>query len=302
VAPQPFDAGRLAPVGLVALIVLDLFSIGSRSTNFVPDRPENRPQPLIANYLQTPPTTTWRVDGAAGLRGYSLYYGVPDIYSNSPLSLLSMAELRRIPVDRFWEVLAVRYVTLVDVAPPASVSTIPLATFQINDGQPYVLYELADPRPFAHLVYDYRSAGSPEFARQIMADSRVDLRSMAVTIEPLPFELPVTRPADAQVSDFLMATPEHLSMRVSTSENALLTLSIPNYPGWEVTIDSRPVRIVDTYAGLIGIPIPAGDNQLVRVDFVPGWVITGGTISAVTLLGILVAALLITLTRRSIGH
>lgn len=284
--------GRLGPVVLVALIVLDLFSIGMRSTNFVPDRPENRPKPLPANYLQTPPTTTWRVDGAAGLRGYSMYYGVPDIYGNSPLSLLSMEELRRIPVDRFWEVLAVRYVTLVDVAPPESVPTTPLATLQDNDGQPYVLYEIVDPRPFAHLVYDYRAAGSPEFARQIMADSRVDLREMAVTINPLPFDLPGTRPADGEVSDFSMSTPEHLSMIVSTSENALLTLSLPNYPGWQVTVDGQPVEIADTYAGLIGIPVQAGDNQVVRVDFVPRLVIIGGVISAVTLLAMLIAALL----------
>ncbi|MBN1430488.1 MAG: YfhO family protein [Anaerolineae bacterium] len=284
--------GRMAPAGLVVLIVLDLFTVGTRSTNFVPDRPENRPQPLSASYLQTPPTTTWRVDGAAGLRGYSMYYGVPDIYGNSPLSLLSTTELRRLPVDRFWEVLAVRYVTLVDVAPPEAASTEPLATLQNNDGQAYVLYELTDPRPFAHLVYDYRAAGSPEFARQIMADSLVDLRELAVTIDPLPFELPGARPADGAVSDFSMAAPEHLSMTVSTSENTLLTLSIPNYPGWQATVDGQPVGILDTYAGLIGIPIQAGDHQVVRVDFVPRLVFVGGVVTAATLLAMLIAALL----------
>ncbi|MBN1311114.1 MAG: YfhO family protein [Anaerolineae bacterium] len=283
--------GPLVPVTLVALIVLDLFSIGTRSTNFVPDRPENRPIPLAANYLQTPPTTTWRVDGAAGLRGYSIYYRVPDIYGNSPLSLLSTTELRRIPVDRFWEVLSVRYATLVDVAPPQSTSTAPLATLQNNDGQSYVLYELTDPRPFAHLVYDYRTAGNQGFARQMMADPSVNLRETAITTHPLPFELSGTRPADGKISDFHMPTPEHIEMTISTSEDALLTLSIPNYPGWQAAIDGHPVEIVDTYAGLIGVPIQAGNGQIVQVDFVPRLVIIGGIVSGGTLLGMIVIAL-----------
>jgi hypothetical protein len=282
--------GRLSTATLIALVVLDLFSLGVRSTNFLPDRPENRPRPLVANYLQTPPTTTWRVDGAAGLRGYSMYYGVPDIYGNSPLSLLSTTELRHIPVDRFWEVLSVRYVTLTDVAPPESASAVPLATLQNNDDQSYVLYELTDPRPFAHMVYDYRAAGSPEFARQMMADPNVDLREMAITIHTLPFELPGARPSDGKIRDFHMLTPEHIELTISTSENALLTLSIPNYPGWQATVDGQPVDIVDTYAGLIGVPISAGTGQLVRVDFVPQLVIIGGVISGSTLLGMIVLA------------
>lgn len=279
---------------LAAFVVVDLFTVGMQSSSYQPDIPENRvrvPQGIEV-YRPSGPIT-YHVDGAAGLLGYGEYFRVPDIYGTGPFELDSIHQLRKIPVDRFWEVLSVRYAMLADVAPPASTPTTPMATFINSAGQPYVLYELVNPRPFAHLVYDYRAAdGSPEFARQIMADSRVDLREMAVTTEPLPFNLPGTRPADGTVSDFSRPTPEHLSMTVSTSENTLLTLAVPNYPGWQATVDGQPVAIVDTYAGLIGIPIRAGDNQAVQVDFVPRLVIAGGIISAVTLLAILAAALL----------
>jgi hypothetical protein len=40
---------------------------------------------------------------------------------------------------------------------------------------------------------------------------------------------------------------------------------------------------VDTYAGLIGIPIQAGANQKVTLRFAPRSVIAGGIISAVAL-------------------
>lgn len=291
-APR-LSGGQVGGV-LLALLVLNLFSIGINSTNFVPDVPESRvqlPEPLAA--LPVPVTDiTWRVDGAVGLQDYAVYFRIPDLYGTGPLSLAAIEELRQLPVDRFWEVLAARYVTAVDDPPPGVPLTL-LAEATNPAGQPYRLFELTDPRPLAHLVYDYREAsGSPAFARQIMADARVNLREMAVTLAPLPFALPVTRPAVSQVSDFQMETPERITMTVTTGADALLTVAIPGYPGWQAQVNGQPVNIVDVYAGLIGIPIRAGAGQPVVLEFAPPTVYTGALISGVTLLLVMVISVI----------
>ncbi|GAB4522490.1 MAG: hypothetical protein OHK0046_35100 [Anaerolineae bacterium] len=278
-------------VPLILLVVVDVFTVGTRSENFLPDTPENRVTLLPAlRDLQTPPdAVAWRVDGAAGLQGNGVLFSVPDIYGTGPFSLATIEELRRIPVDRFWEVLAVRYVTAID-EPPVAVVPMELLAYDVNyTGEEYRLFELVDPRPMAHLVYDYRDAqNSAEFARQIMADNRVNLREMAVTLTPLPFELPGARPDLAEVRDYQSTTPEDITMTVSTSENALLTVAIVNYPGWRAAVNGEQVEIVDTYAGLIGIPIPAGENQQVRLTFAPQSVQLGALLTLITGIGIVV--------------
>ncbi|MBN2305577.1 MAG: YfhO family protein [Anaerolineae bacterium] len=279
------------PAALVALIVLDLFSFGTNSRNFIEDIPANRtPEPAFLDVLSVPPENVqWRVDGAAGIQTYGTFWRIPDIYGTGPFALASMDKLRQIPVDRFWEVLAVRYATLLTDTPelPAGVPLTEIGTGTNISGQSYTLYELDDPRPLAHLVYDVRVApDNAEFARQIMADSRVDLREMAVTTEPLPFELSGARPANTNVSPVYRPRPEWIELRVSTPENALLTMAIANYPGWVAKVDGKPVDIIDTYAGLIGIPIQPGNDQRVALEFRPTSILVGGAISILALIGL----------------
>ncbi len=297
------SAWHMAPAGalLAALLVVDLFTVGTRSDNFEPDVPANHIRmpadmaPLQVNNMDV----QFHVDGAVGLNGYGTLLRIPDIYGTGPVELDAIARLLTIPVDRFWEVLAVRYVGIpLDSGFPPGVEAQLMGTFQNFKGDYYILAELQDPRPFAWLVYDYRAAGSEEFARQIMADPDIKLRRTAVTLYPLPFELPGHRPDGAQVSDFHMLTPEHLTMRVTTSDNALLTIATMNYPGWVATVDGKRVPIVDTYAGLIGVPITPGSDQIVELRYVPVRVIVGGAISAATLLGVIALAVVVVVRER----
>jgi hypothetical protein len=276
-------------IPLVALLVVDLFTIGSRSTNYVPDTPENRVQldNSLQPYITDENNIRWRVDGASGLQGDGVYHRISDIYGTGPFTLASMELLRQIPVDRFWEVLSVRYITSIDPVP----ETIPLSLLAYGrnpSGEEFQVLEILDPRPMAQLVYDYRHAeGSAEFARQIMSDPRIDLREMAVTVNPLPFELPVDHPEVSRIDSFEYLQPEHLVTRVSTGADALLTVSMVNYPGWQAEVNGQPVEIVDVYAGLIGIPLRAGEDQEVILLFRPTSLRNGALISGITMIGIL---------------
>jgi hypothetical protein len=267
---------------LLMLITVDLFTIGTRSDNFLPATPENLvPAPVMLEGMQVddPTAIRWRVDGAIGLQDYGTYWRIPDIYGTSPLFLRSVDELRQIPDDRVWEVFAVRYVTTSD-EPPAGLDIELLAYGQNQDGEEYRLFELTDPRPLAHLVYQHTLGHNNEFTRTIMSDEQINLREVAVTNVELPFELPGERPENAAVEDMHFNSPEDMRMTVFTPQNGLLTIAIPNYPGWRASVNGESVEIIDTYAGLIGIPIEGHEEaQSVRLKFRPRSVIWGGLIS-----------------------
>ncbi|MCS6835456.1 MAG: YfhO family protein [Anaerolineae bacterium] len=268
---------------LLGLIVLDLFTFGTRSPNFVPNDSRHAPHiPGIFAPLATPiEDIRWRVDGASGLRGYAVLAQVPDIYGTGPISLESIASLRTLPVDRMWEVLSVRYVSTSDTM-PQGLAFRELAQ-DVNDvGEVFRLYELLDPRPLAHLVYDARTAlDNPLFARQIMSDPRVNLREMAVTLAPIPLDLPVTPPELREVTA-LETGPERWSMRVATGANALLTVSLPYYNGWRASIDGQDVPIIPTYVGLISVPLRPGEHDVV-LEFSSPTAQLGVTISGLAL-------------------
>jgi hypothetical protein len=288
------DPRLIASAALLALIVFDLFTVNTRSSNFVPDTPENRvrlPPALEVTRVSVPGDIRWRVDGAAGLLGYGTYWRIPDIYGTGPFVLAATDDLRAIPVDRLWEVFAVRYVTAIDEPPDPQ--AVELLAYDVNNaGQEFRLFEIVDPRPIAHLVYDVRDAqGSREFARQIMADPHVDLREMAILTQPQPLDLPTERPENAAVTDFRMVTPERVEVAVSTPDNALLTVAIPHHPGWRADINGERAPIYDNYAGLMAIPVAPGADQAVTLTFRPPSVILGAAISLLALISM--AALVI---------
>lgn len=278
---------------IIALIVIDLFSFSPRWGNFVPQSDSAQPITPQPEALRSPGSITWHVDGSGGVQGRSTLYRIPDIYGNTPLQLESTTQLYTLPVDRFWELLSVRYLTLAGTLPPDTVSATALGTYANYDGAEYISFEIQDPRPFAWLVYDFREAsGSPDFARQIIADPRINLREIAVTLYPPPLALPGQRPALSAISDFRMVTPERIEMMVSTGDNALLTLALPKYPGWRATINGQPAPIIDAYAGLTAVPIPAGENQKVVVEFFPIIQVVGGALSALSVSGLIGYALI----------
>lgn len=281
-------ASRAIPLALIALLAFDLVLQTRQSIPYIADSPENRIvlAPVLEQTQVLDPTQiTGRVDGAVGLRDDALRFRIPNIYHAGPLSIANIENLRStiVPVDRFWEVLSVRYATLsIDKDPPPEWNLIPLGEGINSVGDPFRLFELPDPRPLALLIYDSRDAGgSTSFAREIMADNRINLRQIAITTLPLDMPLPRARPTLSEISDLQFQSPEALSLRVSTETNALLSLSIPRYPGWQAWLNGTPTETVEIYAGLIGIPLDAGTNQHIELKFSSRFMVGGILISVV---------------------
>ncbi len=279
--------GPLIAAALVGLIVLDLFSFGMKSPNFVPDRPENRVQPPdFLDVLSVPyDSVQWHVDGGVGIQTYGTYWRIPDIYGTVPFALESMDRLRGLRVDARWEVFAVRYATMFEDL-PGGVALTSLGTGTNLDGRSYTLYELDDPRPFAHLVFDAVRVEDDDAARAFMNLDWANLRERAVVTRDLPVTLPGARPDGARVEAFSMTQPEYLEMDVTTPEPALLTLPVAYYPGWRATINGQKAERVEVYAGLTGIVVPPGERMRVVLEYRPISVLGGAAISAVTLLAV----------------
>lgn len=79
-------------------------------------------------------------------------------------------------------------------------------------------------------------------------------------------------------------------MHVTTSSNAILSLSHPDYPGWQATLDDQPTEILRAYGTFSAIAVPAGDH-IIQLSYNPlsyriGVIISLITWSGITLLSI----------------
>ena len=76
----------------------------------------------------------------------------------------------------------------------------------------------------------------------------------------------------------------------------MLSLSVPDYPGWEAQLNGEPVEIIRAYAALMAIEVPAGQHRI-TLTFAPLTYAVGAVISALTWLG--AALLWLSALRRS---
>jgi hypothetical protein len=258
-------ASRLFPGLLIALMAFDLFTINmDASHNYDPVPPDEQisliAPPLVAT-VQNDQDGIFRVDGFRGLTdNYASLYRVLDMRGISPLFLdgpFQIIEPEKInPLA--WELFAVRYVFSDWQSLPAASEII--ATGEDRYG-PVNLHRLADPRPFAHLVYDAVVLDSDDFARALLRDPSFDPRHTVILNQPPSVELPSTAPESdrAVVTHF---APEQISIDVSTPENAILTLAHPDYPGWQAAVDGEPAHTMRAYGALTSISVPAGQHRI----------------------------------------
>ena len=287
---------------LLALLVFELFSVNMDSDRVYDPIPPTeqlsmQPPPLVARALADP-NVPFRVDGFRGLTdNYGSLYGLADMRGISPLFLdgpFQIIEPEKINPTA-WELFAVRYVY-------SDWEQLPVASEIVGRGTdrygPVNLHRLADPRPYAHLVYQAEVVDSDAFARALLADPNFNPRASTILDAAPGVNLPSIAPAgaSAQVTDF---APEAFTVVVDTPENAILTLAHPAYPGWQARLDGQPVPILRAYGGLSAVAVPAGSHTISMV-FTPQSFAIGAALSLVTwaALGILAAVLVVIRVRR----
>lgn len=218
----------------------------------------------------------------AGGNSAASVYGLEDITGNTPLQLADVAAFaEQIPSWRLWQLMNVRYVVdRRDIDGPG------LARRYEADG--VKVYEVGDPFPRAGMVYDVISGND----WSVLAADETDLRQTALI--PAGISLSFTMPTEPPVVSVAESRPGLVVVDIQTGEDGLLVLSNIDYPGWQATLNGRPVEILKTNGVFQGVRISAGENQ-VRLAFEPVLFKWGVRISVV---GIIFTVGMIVFSRR----
>jgi hypothetical protein len=222
----------------------------------------------------------YRVDGTRTVReNYGTLYGVMDIQGTSPLRLASVDRLLKLPPERAWEALAVRYVPT-----DRSALTVPSTIVAKGDDPqgPVNLHRLDNPRPFARLVYRTWIEPDDSAALGIFSDPSYDARNTVILPAEPGVALPGETPQGGQ-ADLISFAPEAISVQTKSSSAAILCLSLVYYPGWQATLDGQPTPLLRADTALTALVVPAGDHT-VQLRFQPQSYALGALISILTLI------------------
>jgi hypothetical protein len=293
---DPADLRR--SLALVALIVFDLFSITLGKPNYDPVPAwERLSEPATLTALGETLPVGARVDGLRGLTAnYGTLYRIPDIRGISPLELQEVHNLRTgLSDSRVWDLLAVRYV-LTDWNQLSVPSTI-VATGQDANGS-YNVHQLDSPRDFAHLTFGVTVVKSDAEAYGLLREPSYDTRQWVILNTDPRLALPGSAPATPGQTEITTFKPEEITVAVTAPTAAVLTLALPDYPGWIATLNGQHVPILRAYGGLSAVALPDAGTYTVRLVYRPWTFTLGAALTTITLLLVIAATLVTTVKAR----
>lgn len=261
-AERPDGGWRQAAV--IGLLAFDLLSFGQRNLLAEPVPANERlARPAVLDVaLADPDLPVQRVDGRRGLlANYGSLWEIPDIRGISPLWLAGPHAIVEgsLPETTAWELFAVKYVF-------SDWMELPIPSTIVASGEdgygPVNAHRLDDPRPFALLLDRVDWVDSDAFAYALLADSRYDPRRSIILLEEPGLSVPdgLAIQGETRVTAF---APEAITIAVTGQDTpAVLSIALPNYPGWQATIDGQPVPILRAYGALSAVSLPAGARQV----------------------------------------
>ncbi len=261
-AEKPDSRWRQAAV--IGLLAFDLLSLGQKNLLTEPVSPADRlARPAVLDVaLADPDLPAQRVDGRRGvLDNYGSLWQLPDIRGISPLWLVGPRTIVEgtLPETTAWELFAVKYVF-------SDWMELPIPSTIVASGEdaygPVNAHELSNPRPFALLLDRVDWVDSDEFAYALLADSRYDPRHSIILLEEPGLDLPdgLEVQGETQVTAF---APEAIRIAVTGQDApAVLSLALPDYPGWQAAIDGEPAPILRAYGALSAVILPEGARRV----------------------------------------
>ncbi len=284
---------------IAALLVFELFTVNMDAEAIYDHTPPDQQVSMIAPPLLAPviadANAPFRVDGFRGLTdNYGSLYDVMDIHGISPLWLAGPYTIIEgdVPDARSWELFAVRYVFSDWQELPVPTQIVSSGTDRYGDVN---LHELSDPRPFALLDYQYVVADD-ESAYGLLRDPTFDARRTVILSNDPGIATSADAPAAATVMQF---TPETIIIHADAAHDAILSLALPNYPGWYATIDGAATDLLRAYGALDAVVVPSGSHTI-RLDYNPLSYRVGASLSLFTWLGVGILGIVL-IVRRIVG-
>ena len=273
-----------SPALLVAVLFLDLLSynpshhaVPLSSVDLTPYRD------LLAEPLADPGVFRIKNDDILPV-GYGLLYNLEDIGGPSPLRLKQYEEwLKRLPPDRAWRLLNVKYVAswqqFLDL-PSERIAEVPGTD---KDKKPIYLYRVLEPLPRAWLMGRVILEPDMEKTYQLLAAEGFDpARQVVLASQPDGFKAGENCGGGESRVEWRRREPEHLALHVAVDSPCVLVLSELDYPGWRATVDGVSASILRTDGILRGLALPSGEHE-VAFDYRPISVSAGAVISVLTL-------------------
>jgi uncharacterized membrane protein YfhO len=118
-----------------------------------------------------------------------------------------------------------------------------------------------------------------------MADTAVDLRAMAPTLEPIPALEACAVPDEARMTG---RNAGSVTIEARMGCRGMVVIADTWYPGWYATVDGHPAPIYQPYAALRGIVVEQGWHKI-AMHYRPRSALFGAIMTAA---GILAACVL----------
>ena len=206
--------------------------------------------------------------------------------SLEPAAHIALASSVPDPRSTAYDVLAARYV----IAPTELEDFVngdrPLSLLA-HQGAAWV-YERARPLPVTRLVYDVEIITDGGQAVQRVHDPEFDpAATVILDADPTCEVGPV--PTAQGTAEISQSTPGFWRIATQSDTPAILVLAETAYPGWQVTIDNKPVGMLTAYTTLKAVCVPAGEHAVVW-RYKPVVYQVGGLVTSAALLLVLLAA------------
>jgi len=159
------------------------------------------------------------------------------------------------------------------------------------------IYENRTVLPRARVVHRFMVASDYNIAAELMRRREYDPRTQVILDEDPGIAVPASSPAsDAEIMKYAPGTVE---VRCRMEAPGILVLSDTYYPGWKVTVDGSPGRILRADWAFRGVPMRRGTHE-VRFTYEPSSFRRGAAVSGATV--VLIAAYYLVAVIRRKGH
>ncbi|MDQ7818634.1 MAG: YfhO family protein [Melioribacteraceae bacterium] len=292
-------------LGLVVVIIFDLFRIGNRGASYIHASQVNelfREPEYISVIKQQNEKGPYRIlnlkqDGSMGTlqsnSNFNVYFLQEDFYGYSAVKPRSYQDIMDVvgPMNvTLWRMLGVKYVVTDKPFQPDGFVT-------IHTKENLLVHRNDRALPRIYFVDSVAQKSSIEILNEIKNDS-FDPGKVAF-VEKLEFDFdPISESSSIKISQY---KDETISADVNASGNNFLFFGTTYLPGWKALIDDKETKVYKTNHGFMGIVVPEGNH---KIEFVykPGGFIIGKYLSLILnilLLGGIVSLIVKARTKKS---
>ncbi len=258
------SARALLPLLALAAVVTELYA-ANRPLNVVAAYDPTPPSVLLEPILEArdvAPNAFFRVNDDAGLPGHAgCLYGFRHIDGRTPIKLTAYAQFHeRLPERVQWQLLGVSYLITrrdsIEDAGAQVIATQPEAGIRT--------WRLSTEPRRAWLSHVVISAASTQVVLDQLSQAQ-NLYDTAWWVGSSPNVGPATGGESVTV---LADAPGRITLQLTTTAPAVLTVSEAFAPGWQALIDGRPAEVEVSDGALLGLAVPAGDS-LIELTYTP---------------------------------